>query len=627
LNAVNSLVLTVGETLAIGNAATVTSGNVTTLGGTNTITGGTLLGPNGFNFNITGDLNLGSTVIGNAIKTGTGSLFLDGTLDGNMQVLQGVLGGTGFIDGNLSNAATVSPGNTTPGILHVSGNYSQAPNGVLQIRIGGPSATQHDLLAVGGSAQLGGNLQLVQLGNFKLQRDEPVTFLTANGGVSGRFSMVANGFGSDTILSPTVIYSLNSVALEAMQGSFKQFARNAGLTPNEQAVGGMLDSAVNDRRANALIDYLDARILSKLPGDLEKISPDSLTSVFTIGTALAAVQSQNLQRRTDDLRSGASGFNAANLAINGDGPSFSGGFDITTGVAGPNGPMDDGKEVKEMKQVAPTENRWGAFLSGTGDWVSVGDTNNARGYELESGGFTLGVDYKVCPNFAIGLMAGYTGTTSDLANNGRVYVNGGKIGVYATTFVGGWYADVAAFGGYDSYDTRRAGLLGDARGSTEGGNLNALFGTGYDFKAGGFTFGPTASFNYTYVGTSAFNEYGSLAPLDIHGGNSESLRSAFGIKASYDWKVGGIVIKPQVRAAWQHEYGDTAYDLNASLASGAGSGFTVAGPQLGRDSALVGAGFAIQCSERVSTYFYYDGELGRKNYESNAVTGGIRVAF
>src|SRR5258708_40088570 len=89
---------------------------------------------------------------------------------------------------------------------------------------------------------------------------------------------------------------------------------------------------------------------------------------------------------------------------------------------------------KETKQVIPEENCWGTFLSGTGEWVSVGNTDNARGYDLTSGGFTLGIDYKVTPNFAIGLMAGYTGTTADLVDRGRVYVNGGQIGLYATFF-------------------------------------------------------------------------------------------------------------------------------------------------------------------------------------------------
>jgi outer membrane autotransporter protein len=208
-----------------------------------------------------------------------------------------------------------------------------------------------------------------------------------------------------------------------------------------------------------------------------------------------------------------------------------------------------------------------------------------------------------------------------------VWTNGGKLGLYATTFAGGWYADVAGFGGYNSFDTRRAGLQGEARGDTEGGEVDAMFATGYDIKAGGLTFGPTASFNYTYAGTDAFAEHGSLAPLDIHGGEAESLRTALGLKVSCDWKVGGVVVKPELRAAWQHEFGDTAYALDSSFVGASNSTFRVNGPKLGRDSALLGAGFAVQLNERCSTYLYYDGEVGRANYQSTSVTGGFRVAF
>jgi outer membrane autotransporter protein len=238
-------------------------------------------------------------------------------------------------------------------------------------------------------------------------------------------------------------------------------------------------------------------------------------------------------------------------------------------------------------------------------------------------------------------------------DRGRVWVNGGKLGLYATFFQNeplaaaptmskdsskeapapalsiakGFYADAAVFGGYNSYDTRRSALQGEARGDTDGGEVNALFGIGYDFKKGGLTFGPTATFNYTYVGLNGFTEHGSLAPLNVHGSDGESLRSAFGFKASYDWRVGGILIKPELRAAWQHEYGDATYSLDSNFAGGSGNTFTVSGPKTGRDSALLGAGFAIQCSERCSTYVYYDGELGRTNYQSTAVSGGFRFAF
>jgi outer membrane autotransporter protein len=182
-------------------------------------------------------------------------------------------------------------------------------------------------------------------------------------------------------------------------------------------------------------------------------------------------------------------------------------------------------------------------------------------------------------------------------------------------------------GGINSYKTKREALQGAARGSTDGGELNVLVGTGYDWKIGALQIGPTATFQYTLVGIDGFTENGSLAPLDIHSTNAESVRTTLGMKASFDWKIGGVIVRPEIRVSWQHEYGDSSYGLDASFANGAGNGFLVNGPEIGRDSLLLGAGVAIQCSERCSTYVYYDGELGRSNYLSTAVSGGIRIAF
>ena len=53
------------------------------------------------------------------------------------------------------------------------------------------------------------------------------------------------------------------------------------------------------------------------------------------------------------------------------------------------------------------------------------------------------------------------------------------------------------------------------------------------------------------------------------------------------------------------------------------------GPHIGRDSAQIDAGFAIlwgRC-HRLSTYLYYDGNIGRDSYASHAVSGGLRVGF
>src|SRR5258708_35476876 len=110
--------------------------------------------------------------------------------------------------------------------------------------------------------------------------------------------------------------------------------------------------------------------LGDLPRDFDRIRAEELTSIFPLGVALENVQSLNIQRRTDDIRSGSSGFSAAGLALNGSGPSYSGGF--RTGGAGPNGngSRDDGKGMKEMKSAGPAENRLGPLLPRAGDMGS-----------------------------------------------------------------------------------------------------------------------------------------------------------------------------------------------------------------------------------------------------------------
>jgi outer membrane autotransporter protein len=233
----------------------------------------------------------------------------------------------------------------------------------------------------------------------------------------------------------------------------------------------------------------------------------------------------------------------------------------------------------------------------------------------------------VSPNFAIGLTGGYAHTNADLVNNGSLDVNGGTIGAYATAFGGGFYIDGAATGTFNGYDEHRTALLGTASGDTDGRDFNGLVAAGYDWKSGGLTIGPTVSYQYTYVEFDGFTEHGSLAPLTFSDQNAHSSRTALGAKASYDWHVGHVVVKPELRAAWQHEFGDTDYSIVSRFANGAGNSFTVNGPTIGRDSLLIGAGAAVIFNDRVSVYAYYDGELARTNYSSNNVSAGVRVSF
>ena len=550
-----------------------------------------------------------------------GSLFVNGSIASANTLVNalGLLGGSGIIGGNVVNKGVVSPGNS-PGTLTIKGNYTQDKSGTLNVEFAGKGAGQHDLLAVGGKASLEGTARLLNVGNVRLKKGDRIPFLTAAGGVNGRFSTVSSDSFAPggRLLRAGVVYGADEVDLALVQGSFSRDL--GGLTPNQRAVARELDNIVGSSRMAGLIEFLDAEALGKLPADLDKIAPEELASIFNIGVSLANVQSANLQQRMSDLQAGAAGFSASGYALSGRETSQNGGG-TTYGARGP-----EGKGGKEMR--TPEDNRWGVFVTGVGEFTNVGDTRNARGYDLRTGGFTLGVDYKVTPNLVIGLDAGYARTSADLTRDGRVTVDGAKGGLYATYFTGtGFYVDAAANGGYNSYDTRRSALRGTARGSTHGGEFNGLVATGYDWKTNGFSIGPVASVQYTNVAIDSFREHGSLAPLRIGNQNEESLRTALGLKASYDWQVGGVIVRPEARAAWQHEFGDSSYALDSRFANGAGNTFTVRGPDIGDDSLLVGGGVAVLWNERTSTYVYYDGEVARTNYSSHNVSAGVRISF
>ena len=571
----------------------------------------------------TGTLTLsGANTYTGATTVNAGSLIVDGSIASAQTLVNagGFLGGHGTIGGNLVNNGIVGQVNS-PGTLTVSGNYTQNAGGTLRIGVGGLAPSQHDVLAVKGHASLAGTLQLIQLGSFSLQPGNQITFLTANNGVSGTFSTVQNGIPSTstgTIVQVQVTFLPNSVVLEETQGSFTQIP-GVTLTPNQFAVGNMLNSAVGNPAAAPLFAFLNSQPVANLPHDYNLIAPTQVSSFHATGAAHGNTQIANLGGRMANIRAGLTGFSSIGFTLNGSVASSGEGF---AGVSGPEG--KSGPSV-----LAPTpDNRWGVFVTGIGEFTNVDSTPNAAGYDIDTGGVTFGVDYRVCPFFAIGLSAGYAHTKVNIDSaGGHIDVSSGKFGLYATAFTQGFYVDAAVSGGPSGYKSDRSALQGTASGSTDSGDLNALVATGYDWKFGGLTIGPTASFQYGYIGLNAFTETGSLAPLKFPDQTSESERTAFGVKTSYDWKVGHVDVLPEFRAAWQHEYGDTEYSIISNLASGAGNSFTVTGPPIGRDSLLIGVGAAVVWNDRVTTYIYYDGEFARTNYLSNNVSAGVRVTF
>jgi hypothetical protein len=70
----------------------------------------------------------------------------------------------------------------------------------------------------------------------------------------------------------------------------------------------------------------------------------------------------------------------------------------------------------------------------------------------------------------------------------------------------------------------------------------------------------------------------------------------------------------------EHEYKYSALPITAGFAGIPRPSATFLCPSEGHDSAVVSAGVSAQLTSAISTYVNYDGQLGRGNYDSNAVT-------
>ena len=117
-------------------------------------------------------------------QSGGRTALSGGSLDasGLLMFEGGRLGGAGTIAASVINSgARVEPGgnNKTAGTLSITGDYTQGAAATLSIELGGTIAgNQYDQLLIGGTANLGGTLEINTLGGFKIPDGSSFNVLT-----------------------------------------------------------------------------------------------------------------------------------------------------------------------------------------------------------------------------------------------------------------------------------------------------------------------------------------------------------------------------------------------------------------------------------------------------------------
>ena len=633
-------------TLNVTGTLTFAGGMLNFVGdGTNFINNATLTnlpGPdqNGMNANVSAGntATITGTLSGNGdlFKTGNGTLVLNevGFYE-STHVNQGTLvianfSAFGFGDTDVNTGGTLRTPEGAPLTYSMFGGNLNVNGGTFLAQVGGTGALQHDLLENAGNIFLDpaiSHLFVHRVLGYNPNNGDVVTIISGTT-LTGQFSDAPQAFAAPApndflgLIQPFADYgNINANSVDLVFGFAASFA-SVAKTPNQIATAEALDAALAAGCIIPATNVLGNVPINALRHAYDLIAPEELASMYEASFAQGMVTSLNLQHRMDDIRWGSTGFCADGFVIQ-DNHGYT---------------KNDGKSVADknpaVEETAPPSTRWGGFITGSGELTKVGEESEndpgAHGYQLNQAGFTMGMDYRVTDHWAVGLSAGYTHTHGDLVNDGRLNTDGGRLGLYSTYYTNGFYVDASASGGYNQYDTRRTAFLGEESGSTDGAEFNGMVAAGYDWKKGCWTFGPTASFEYDYVQLNSFTEGDtSLIPLHFPDQNQSAYRSNLGFRVAHEqvMKPGeGLTVVPELRASWRHDFGPEAYAVDSNFV-GCDDTFTVHGPWVGRDSAVVDLGLTAYCTPGLSAYIFYDGQFGRDNYNNNGISGGFRVAF
>ena len=308
---------------------------------------------------------------------------------------------------------------------------------------------------------------------------------------------------------------------------------------------------------------------------LEQISGRQVTALQTTAIDFSTAQLMNLDQRLEALRQGARGFSAAGLAVSAPGlgaplPMLA---SLTRTLVGD----------EDVPREPPFDGRLAVFMNGA---VRVGGkdpTEREAGFDFDTWGVTLGVDYRFDEAVVAGLALGYGSADADFDDHAGTQDSDSFTG----SLYGTWYSErgylegVAGYGGVSFETIRKIDLFDGAVvdrifGETDGDQWMLALAGGYDFGAASVRFGPNLALDYIRVDIDGFREddLGSGLALVLGDQTGESLVVKAGGHVNYSLSRDWGTVSPYARLDLAREFMNDSSKMWARYANDP----TVAGP-------------------------------------------------
>jgi autotransporter-associated beta strand protein len=573
------------------------SGTFQTDSGT-TFTVAGINGPGPFIKTGTGTLLLSGGVanIGNGVQVQSGTLTVNETLMGNMNVFSGAtLKGTSQINGTVDVHGTVKPGNSI-GVLNVGPTHFYS--GSTYVAEISPTAASE--LNVSGPLTIDPGTTIIITPNAgTYPATKTYTIVRNLGPQTGTFTTALLQVGSNTFplssgsgtYKGSLIYNVSDIQLLFELVGLAPGVSFSGISGNPLAVGNALTEINPSPNTDLGQVYLGLLFLPhyELSAALNQMQPSQFKAI--------SIGQQNTGTRVNSIY------------------------------------------LNRLHQLAgrccvPQEgklNVWGSIL---GDIANQHAEHQNYGFHEWLAGSAFGVDYTISKDFIVGVSTAFTNTHVKWNHDqGNANTQGYWLGSYGGFKASNIFINMAVLGAFNNIDADRNIVIPQlsinrkASHTNHGWEALGFLEAGLKLGTVGFQLQPFGSMEYIHIWDDHFNEHGASGlNLRVSEESMSLLRGELGFRFSSCFSIKETKWLPEWKVSWIREVRNDDKEYKTKFV-GTKVPFEVYGLQPCRSLLGLALGFTGSIyDDHLLPSIYYNAEIGKKYFENN-LTMTVRWQF
>ena len=274
---------------------------------------------------------------------------------------------------------------------------------------------------------------------------------------------------------------------------------------------------------------------------------------------------------------------------------------------------------------------WSFYMQGNGGISDRQATVAANGFNLDSVGGTIGVEYRIGGNAFVGTAVDYSNPKARLVNNtGTTDANSYQWGIY-----GGWaeahaFAQALATIGHQDYRNTRPGVVDTITSNPDGTTYVVAGKAGYLFDAGATRIGPIAGLTYARATVNAFTETGDpVLTLAVGSQTAEALVGSVGLQVRLPFAVNGRSISPYLNLTAEEDFigNGRVIQFSATSAPLIVNSWTVPYGASKNVYGRIASGVVAPVSDTISLTANVSRTLGRQGGDDFYGAGGVKISF